>query len=351
MGEAGLARRGLATRSRVWALPVLGLLVAVAACGEDGGAGRAQGVRDCVRDAGADVKGARLFSFPGAAIESYQLTLKSGSFAGVEVFRSVADAEQRLVSGPVSVRKGTTVVIYPGKSEADVAMLERCLATSAKGGGLRRGDLARQMRRREKRAHVQEARYRNRSYATPAAVSDALKRLAGYGRYRLYYPGRQVGSLSLRALLSRLQPPAYKPTTRRIPAPISPSFGFIYGTCEPPPGTTEGGCSPPLQVQNFEICAVNPNSYKLRPAQLTRRIRGVPVLTKDRPSSVELFTGHTTISISARSWELTARAIANLRSFDGRIGPNAKLPPPAPGALQGKLRCARPTERELRATP
>jgi len=301
--------------------------------------------------AGQLSKESRLVSFPGAAIESYQLTLKSGSFAGVEVFRSVPDAEQRLVSGPVSVRKGRTVVIYPGSSDVDAALLEGCLASSAKGGGPRRGDLARQMRRREERARTQSARYRNRSYATPTAISDTVGRLAGYGRYRLYYPGRRVGSLSLRAVLSTLQPPAYKPSTKRIPAPISPRFGFIYGTCKPAPGTTEGGCSPPLQVQNFEICAVNPSSYGLRAAQLTRRIRGVPILTKDRPSSVELFTGHTTISISARSWELAARAIADLRSFDGNIGANGKLPPPAPGALQGRLRCSRPTERELRATP
>ena len=351
MGDARLPGRALATRFRVCALSALSLLVAAAGCGEDGSAGRAQPVLDCVRDAGAAVKKSRLFSFPGAAIESYQVTLKSGSFAGVEVFRSVRDAEQRLVSGPVSVRKGRTVVIYPGSSEADAALLEGCLASSVNGGGLQRGDLARQMRRREKRARSQSARYRNRSYATPTAISDVLGRLAGYDRYRLYYPGRRVGSLSLRAVFSSLQPPAYKARTKRIPAPTSPRFGFTYGTCKPPPGTTEGGCSPPLQVQNFEICAVNPNSYGLRPAQLTRRIRGVPVLTKDRPSSVELFTGHTTISISARSWELAARAIANLRSFDGRIGPNGKLPPPTAGALDGRLRCSRPTERELRDTP
>jgi hypothetical protein len=100
---------------------------------------------DCVRGLGATVKEGRLYSFPGAAIENYELTLKSGSFAGVELFRSDVEAQARLGTGPVAVRKGNTVVIYPGDSEAEATRLEGCLRSEVTGGGLRRGELARKV--------------------------------------------------------------------------------------------------------------------------------------------------------------------------------------------------------------
>jgi hypothetical protein len=347
MGEAELGGCDRAGVRGFGALTMLCLLLGLSSCGGGDPASRADAVLDCLRGSGATVEEGPRYSFPGAAIESFQLTLKSGSFAGVEVFRSQADAHARLSTGPDSVRKGRTVVLYPGRSEADATLLEDCLS-AAPGRGLRRGDLARQVRRRVAREAAQRASYRNRSYSTPAAIAGVLERLRSYRRYRLYYPGRRVGRLPLRGVGSRLQPPAYEQRTRRRPPPISPAFFFTYGSCKPPPGS-EGGCAAPLSVQNFEICAVNPNSYGLRPGQLSRRIRGVPVLRKDR--GLELFTGHTTISISADSWDIAARAIESLRSFDGRIRPKAKLPPPAPGALEGRLRCRRPTKDELRAAP
>ena len=321
------------------------LIAAFSACGEGDQPRGTEAVVDCLRDSGATVKESPLYSFPGAAIESYQLTLRSGSFASVEVFRSEAEASGRRTTVPEAVRKGRTVVLYSGTSEADATLLEDCLRSSASGDGLKRGQLARQVHRRVARENAQirqyRRQYRRRNYSAPAAISSALRRLRSYRRYRLYYPGRRVGHLPLKALGSRLQPPAYRQSPRRRPRPISPAFDFIYGSCRPPPGS-EGGCAPPLAVQNFEICAVNPNSSGLRPGVLTRRIRGVPVLTKERGRTIELFTGHTTIAISAGSRDIAARAIAKLRSFDGHIGSKVRLPPPVPGALEGRLRCRPP---------
>lgn len=318
-------------------------------CGEGDGSRGGGGVLDCVRDLGAKVEKRRLYSFPGAAIESYQLTLRAGSFAGVEVFRNDGEAQARLGTGPVAVRKGRAVVLYPGSSEAEADQLEGCLRSSVAGPGLSRGELARKVARMNARAKEVIKRQRNRSFSGPQ-VGGALRSLRSYRRFTVYYPGTAASRLPLTGLHSGLVPPAYENKPRRIPPPISPRFSFIYGSCKPPPGS-EGGCSPPLQIQNSEVCAVNPNSYGLRPRALTKRIRGVPVLSKERGRSLELFTRDTTITVSADSWDVAARAIANLRSLDGRIGPRTKLPVPRPAALKGQLRCKRPTKTELDATP
>jgi hypothetical protein len=223
------------------------------------------------------------------------------------------------------------------------------LRSSVVGAGLRRGELARKVARMHARAEEAIKRQRNHSYSGPE-VAGALRSLRSYRRFTVYHPGTAASRLPLTGLDSGLVPPAYENKPRRIPPPISPRFSFIYGSCKPPPGS-EGGCSPPLSVQNSEVCAVNPNSYGLHQRALTKRIRGVPVLSKERGRSLELFTRDTTITVSANSRDVAARAIANLRSLDGRIGPRTKLPPPTPAALKGQLRCKRPTKTELDATP
>lgn len=343
-------------------LTVLCLLVAFAGCGEGDqprraearqadrtGAPGAPGVIGCLRDSGATVEEEPLHSFPGAAIANYGVTLKAGGSAGVEVFRSEADANGRLTTGPVAARKGKTVVLYGGTRPDDATLLESCLRSSATGEGVRRGGMARRVRQNQTRLEEGIRSQRQRSYSTPAAITNVLGRLQSYGRYTLYYPGRKVGRLPLTGVASRLQPPSHETTDRLFRPPISPAFGFIYGSCEPPPGT-DGGCGAPLSVQNFESCAVNPKTYGLSPAALTERIRGVPVLRDERGRSLTLFTGETTITIYGDR-DLAARVAATLRSTDGTIGPRGKLPPPAPGALEGRLRCRRPTKAELDGAP
>ncbi|MDQ3644811.1 MAG: hypothetical protein M3356_04790 [Actinomycetota bacterium] len=357
-GTAGMPRRARARGSL--RLTVLCVLVVFGGCGGGDGERRdgarqadragATGVTDCLRDSGATVEEGPLYSFPGAAIANYEVALKSGGSASVEVFRSETHADGRLTSGPVAARKGKTVVLYGGSAPDEATLLEGCLRSSGTGEEPRRGQMARRVR--EDRARFEEGirRQRQRSYSAPAAITDVLVRLAGYRRYTLYYPGRAVGRLPLELVGTRLTSPAYESTTRRPPPLISPAFSFLYGSCEPPPGT-ESGCAPPLSVENSEICARNPSSYGFSPAALPERIRGVPVLRKDQGRSLELFTGHTTISISAGSPDILALAITNLRALDGTIGPRGKLPPPVPGALEGQLRCRRPTKIELDGAP
>ena len=96
-------------------------------------------------------------------------------------------------------------------------------------------------------------------------------------------------------------------------------------------------------MQNAEICARNPHSYGSLRSAVRRRVRGVPVL--QTPGSFEIYTGSTTVVIFANDWRTATRAARQLRSLDGSIGPNSTLPPPVPGALEGRLRC-RPAPKE-----
>jgi hypothetical protein len=330
------------------------LLVAVAGCGDGSGKRHAEGLLDCLRDSGATVKAMPRPTFP-PAIEEYKVTLNSGGFdyAFVDVLRSEAEARRRLRPSASAVRKGRILVGYAGSRAHDAALLESCLRSSAEGGGLRPGALVLRARREAarrsaaiKRRNAAIKRQRSAGYGsftTPAAITRELERLRRFRRYTLYYAGRRVAGLPLTAVVSVLQePPAYK----RVPPGRSPKISFIYGSCEPSP---EGGCAATLEIQNFEICAINPHSYGLPPHGSSRfyrsHIRGVPEMSTPGVSSgLDLYTGHTTIrvirvpgGVAAPGW-----VALDLRSLDGRIGPRSKLPPPAPGALEGRLRCHRP---------
>ena len=326
-------------------MTILCLLVAVAGCGERSGKRRAERLIDCLRDSGAKVEAIPPASSPGA-IEAYLVTLSSDSFAVVEVVGSETEARRRLTTGAIAVRKGRTVVGYVGSRAHEAALLESCLRSSTEGGGLRPGELVLRTRREAARRNAAIKRQRSAGYGsftTPAAITRELERLRRFRRYRLYYAGRRVAGLQLTAVVSGLQPPAYKNVVTR--EPISPKFTFIYGSCEPSP---EGGCAAPLEIQNFEICALNPHSYGLPPRGRSRsyrpRMRGVPEMnTPGASSGLDLYTGHTTIRIIRTPGGIAAPGwvALDLRSLDGRIGPGSQLPPPAPGALEGRLRCHR----------
>ncbi len=113
--------------------------------------------------------------------------------------------------------------------------------------------------------------------------------------------------------MTKLQPPAYAHSVKRLPAPTSPTFAFIYGDCTPPPDS-EGGCAPPLSIQNFEICAVSPKSYDVRPSALTEQIRGAPIFGNTGAGSLNVFTGKTTVKVFATSKPRSAQPATSARS-------------------------------------
>lgn len=308
----------------------------------------AERVKACLRNSGARIEqlpAPRVSHVPSEK-ERFRVALTTGESAGIRVLTSGAAAERQarahLKAGVEAIlQKGPILLGYSGRP-AGTGLLEDCLRASDNGDYPERGEIARQLRRVEKRREARSGGYRQRQYDTPAEISQQLKRLRSYRRYRLYYLGERYGDLPLTAIVSKLQPPAYEPSTKRLPAPTSPTFGFRYGECEPP-SDREGGCSPPLYIQNFEICAVSPKSYHVTPSGLTARIRGAPVFTNTGAGSLNVFTGQTTITIFA-SPPVAVRAANDVRSIDGSVAPGSKLPTPVPGALEGRLRCRPPSD-------
>jgi hypothetical protein len=340
---------------------VLWVAVLAVGCGSDrdGGQEQRQTAKDapdtkrlvaCLRDAGATVKEVAPPRHPGAEDKRLHAIFDSG-YAGVFlIYRSSSAADQRSTElekgqGAPVLHKGGIVLTYSGSSpvdattKPDLTTLEDCLRKSGPGDDPPRGELGRQLSQIEARRDARSREYRSRQYNAPDDIRRELARLRSYRRYTLYYLGERHAGHELTSLNRRLQPVIYGHyTRRRLPKPSSPTFDFIYGTCKPPPGR-EGGCPPPLDVQNYEICARNPNSYEVPARSLTQRIRGVPYYMNQGAGAFELYTGTTTVVIFASDWEAAKRAAEQLRSIDGRIGPRSPLPAPATDALEGRLRC------------
>ena len=308
----------------------------------------------CLRDSGATVKEVAPPGHPGAEDKRLHAIFGSG-YAGVFlIYRSSSPADRRYQehrrgqAAPV-LRKGGIILSYSGHSvdattKSEVTTLEDCLRQSGPGDDPPRGELARQLSQIEARKDARRREYRDRQYNAPDEIRRELARLRSYRRYTLYHLGERHAGHALTGLNSKLQPVIYGRYTKpRLPKPSSPTFDFIYGDCKPPPGR-EGGCRLPLTVRNYEICALNPNSYRISARTLTERIRGVPYYMRGA-GALELYTGTTTVVIFANDSQAAKRAAQQLRSIDGRIGPRRSLPAPVGGALEGRLRC-RPAPKQ-----
>jgi hypothetical protein len=155
-----------------------------------------------------------------------------------------------------------------------------------------------------------------------------LSEVRGFHAFHVYYvgaeiEGQELGSFGMGEIRNH---------------PHSESWVFIYGHCDPPP-TGEGGCPPPLQIHNDNVCSrwaglFNQQLplYDFRGAKARGGGGGIE-------NSMEIFTGHTTVTIGTEEPKLAAAAARQLR--DVREGRPTRLPPPAPGSLQGQLPCQR----------
>ena len=114
---------------------------------------------------------------------------------------------------------------------------------------------------------------------------------------------------------------------------LSRARSFIYGDCTPPVGG-DGGCAPPIEIQNWSICTRFPRLYRYpRSAPRTSPLRGAQSLPAG--GGLDIYTGRTTVVIFGED----GRAIsAALRRVADDVAPET-LPPPAPGALEGELPC------------
>ncbi|HET9676621.1 MAG TPA: hypothetical protein VFP21_03845 [Solirubrobacterales bacterium] len=98
---------------------------------------------------------------------------------------------------------------------------------------------------------------------------------------------------------------------------------FVYGDCELPEG--EGGCSPPLEVQNWTSCTRNPIGLDVLPYKVYL-LRGGGLAAAYEPTSVDVGTGHQTVTVFTNEVELMGAALRDVRR-KSEAAPQP-LPPP-----------------------
>jgi hypothetical protein len=164
--------------------------------------------------------------------------------------------------------------------------------------------------------------------------------------FTVYSLGSRFAGLPLTAVLRTCGNPQPVPgdNPKLPPTYRSNSVSYVYGDCTPPPD--EGGCAAPLELQVSPACERNVAQYEHRP-ELTRR-RGVPSAALD--GSIELYSADSTVVIFATDRSLRKRAVSAVQRVRRGDAPAAippvlerakRLPPPARGAIAGKLRCDR----------
>jgi hypothetical protein len=130
-----------------------------------------------------------------------------------------------------------------------------------------------------------------------------------------------------------------KPT--RVESFVAEYVSFFYGDCR---ADAAGGCPLPLEIQNWPACRRNLSLYRDSPGgpPLPRKrfvALGAPAAIFEDGGRVEVYTGKTTVVIFGTDAARLRRAAQALRP-SGSNKPVDRLPPPASGALQGKLRCS-----------
>ena len=113
---------------------------------------------------------------------------------------------------------------------------------------------------------------------------------------------------------------------------------FVYGNCEIPEGQDEGGCSPPLQLQDRTTCERNVAGLDVVPRRIYR-LRGAAIAADYGEGSIDVGTGHTTTTVFANSDRFARRATKAMRRR-GQRRPQRLGPPVYPPAVLGELKRA-----------
>lgn len=158
--------------------------------------------------------------------------------------------------------------------------------------------------------------------------APSLSEVKKFDAYRVYYAGEEIAGLPLEGIDEEEWGGAKRSTP----------WTFIYGDCDPPSGLfAEGGCQPPLQIQNWSICRRWPANYA--GGFGTFDFRGTKASWR-RGRGFEVYAGRTTVVIFGTRGSVVKAAARQLRDVRQPDRP-ALFPPPAPGSLHGKLPCQR----------
>jgi hypothetical protein len=118
---------------------------------------------------------------------------------------------------------------------------------------------------------------------------------------------------------------------------------FIYGDCELPEG--EGGCAPPVEIQNWSSCARNPLRIDIVPYQVFP-LRGGGIVSVYESSRAEVATGDRNVVVFSEP-ELTGASLLRLQ-LQSQPGPETLAPPEYPLPVLRELkRVTVPAERGL----
>ncbi len=162
-----------------------------------------------------------------------------------------------------------------------------------------------------------------------------------FHRFDLFSAGRRVVHLPLTAVLCTMQPTADKPVITRPPESygLMPSWTFIYGTCTA--SGNEGGCAPPVDIQNDGSCWNNLGLFAKRDRPRLHRLRGTPFASNESAdgSQITLYSRWTTITIDARDARNAMRVVQALRGVNASFPVRSQLPPPSQHTLDGKTKC------------
>ncbi len=139
----------------------------------------------------------------------------------------------------------------------------------------------------------------------------------------MYYAGKQVAGVPFAEFEEEKWPQDQRLT----------GWTAYYGDCALPEG--EGGCSLPLQIQNYNTCRRWADAYPGEPRLFD--FRGAKAAWVSSAGSFEIYTGHTTVVLFANRKSVAMRAARLLRGV--RQPEPSPLPPPAPGSLDGSLPC------------
>jgi len=167
-----------------------------------------------------------------------------------------------------------------------------------------------------------------------AASAPSLGEVEAFDAYRVFYAGPEVNGNPLEHV--------NKSREDEIPrlGERSAIWDFPYGTCTPPP---DGGCSLPIDVQNWSTCHRNPAQYSYKLHYF--KFRGTRAAWVPTAGGLEIYTGRTTVVIYGYTRSLIMAAARQLRAVGQTEAPSL-LPPPAPGTMRGKLHCQRAWEEE-----
>jgi hypothetical protein len=150
-----------------------------------------------------------------------------------------------------------------------------------------------------------------------------------FSSFPVYYAGDSVDGVPLVAVLRRADSANY--------------ISFIYGSCD---ASGDAGCAPPGEVQVWPACVRNPSRYAsnrspISPVSVPTEIRGAPAASFEEGHRLEIQTGVSTVVLFGHTPQFARGLASNLRGLNNGVPAGADLPPPAAGAIEGTLECAR----------